>query len=536
MEVCLFARPKGRRFRKGAVGLARWLRRAAAALLCACLCLTCACSSDPADGSSGASGVGQSGGTQGNAGGASTPVMGYCAYDTLNPYTTVSKLNQELSTLLYDGLYALSPSFEPIERIAVACSTADNKTYTVTLRQGVYFTNGTEVTAPDVEASFLAAKASTVSGWRSALTGVSSCKASADNPYLVTFTVSTPVESLPELLTFPIFQAGSELGTNQYSQANTPSGSGRYAIYHQNGEGWLFRNEEWAFGTVSLERIDLCNIPNDDALEYYMEQGRIDFYYTDLASELLPTYHGEYLSVDLTNIVFLVCNPETPLLDADMRRALSLCIDRIKLSKDAYYSQAKAATGLYSPSDVRRSTSQKLSVNAQTEQMHELMKKMGYEGRDKDGYYITAEGKRMSFSLLVSLDSTSRLQVAQQLSEQLAGCGIELLINSIPQEQYLSAVKDGAYDLYIGEIKLGRNFDLSTLVNVFSTGSGTQTYTAYRRVRSGLLDIPSFIAAAEEEMTVLPLVYRCGVLINNSPLKGLTPSCADPYYNIHTLG
>ena len=44
------------------------------------------------------------------------------------------------------------------------------------------------------------------------------------------------------------------------------------------------------------------------------------------------------------------------------------------------------------------------------------------------------------------------------------------------------------------------------------------------------------MAATAEEMTVLPLVYRCGVLINNSPLKGLTPSCADPYYNIHTLG
>ena len=516
--------------------MARWIRRVAVGLLCAVLCLTCACSSDPADSGSNASGDGQNGGTQGNAGSVSTPVMGYCVYDTLNPYAAVSKLNQELSMLLYDGLYALSPSFEPIQRLAVSCTTADDKIYTVTLRSGVYFTNGVEVTAADVAASFAAAKASTVSGWRSALTNIASCEAAADNPYVVTFTLYTPVESLPELLTFPVFNAGTEEGNNQYDQPNTPVGSGRYAVYHQNGESWLFRNEAWTFGSVSLERIGLCNIPNDDALEYYMEQGRIDFYYTDLSSETLPTYQGEYLSVDLTNIVFLVCNPDTPLLDADMRRALSLSIDRVRLSKDAYYSQAKAATGLYSPSDARRSATQTLSAEAQSEQMHALMKEIGYEGRDKDGYYVTAAGNRMSFSLLVSLDSTSRLQVAQQLSEQLAGCGIELLINAVPQEQYLSAVKDGAYDLCLGEIKLGRNFDLSTLVNVFSAGSGTQTYSAYRRVRGGLLDIASFTQIAEKEMTVLPLVYRCGVLINNSSLKGLTPSCADPYYNIHTLG
>lgn len=508
-----------------------FLRRLSAGLLAAVLCMgLCGCDGEIA----GTDPTGSS--ASGTDPAASVPhalTLGYCRTDTLNPYTAKSKLNQEISTLLYDGLYTVSPEREAVPRLATSCVTGDNRTFRVHLRTGVSFSDGNSVTAEDVIASFETAKKSAAAGYQSALSQLTECVSEGGDTLLFTAKVSLP--SIEELLTFPVFRAGSEEGLNEYQLPVTPAGTGRYRMRSLGDEAWLEANAFWCGGDIALRRIELLDVPDEEALRFYMEQGRMDFYYTDLSESNLPTYEGEYLSTDLTNLVFLQCNPACTGLDATVRRGIGMAVDRTALAGNAYFSQAEPVKGLFPEDWSRTAGLQKLGLTADVAAAKALFTEAGYEGKDNEGFYVNAAGERMSFSLLVSADNASQTVAAQQIVQQCAVLGISLRVNALPRAEYLDAVKGRDYDLYLGEMKLGRNLDCTTLLNFFSVGGKTKTYAAWKQYKVGEIDAAGLVRTLEAELPLIPLLYRRGVLINTGSLRGLTPSVSDLYYNLQDL-
>jgi len=456
--------------------------------------------------------------------------LGWAINDTVNPYKAKSKLNKELTTLLYDGLYTTAPDFSAVPRLAQACSTADDLVYYVSLKANAVFTDTTQVTSDDVVYSFEAARKSSSGGYKDMLNDIGTC--TAVDLFTVCFTLKRLVPEFESLLVFPVIKAYSDEGETPYGTSATPVGTGRYVFNRNYGSAWLSSNGSWCGGSVNIQRIELVDVPDNEALSYYVEVGKVSSWYTDLSGETLPTYPGSYIPVDLRNVVFLVSNSENELLDDRMRRVISCCIDRETLASSAYYGQALAANGIYSPAKSATASYQGMDTEKDSETANRLLYEMGYTSKNSDGKLLGADGNLISFRLLCNSESSSRLSAARTIASACALAGITVLVDSKPREEYLTAIEEGNFDLYLGEMKLNSNHDLTTLLNINGVGSNSAAAGTYKKLKKGSANLSEFIAAQDADLSVMPLLYRRGVVVVTGRLTGLTPSSTDIYYNI----
>ena len=85
----------------------------------------------------------------------------YLKGETADPITCPDGAMQTLGALLYEGLFALAGSFDPQPALAESYTyDAARYTYTITLRSGVTFSDGSAVTARDVVNSLRRAQSS----------------------------------------------------------------------------------------------------------------------------------------------------------------------------------------------------------------------------------------------------------------------------------------------------------------------------------------------------------------------------------------
>ena len=125
----------------------------------------------------------------------------YCESDTINPYTAVTNINVQLCQLIFDPLFKVNNSFEPINCLAESFELVD-KTCNVVIKNAT-FSDMTNVTADDVVYSFNLAKKSNTA-YKAQLTGVVSC--TAKDIKTVTFTLSSADPYFVNLLDFPIIK------------------------------------------------------------------------------------------------------------------------------------------------------------------------------------------------------------------------------------------------------------------------------------------------------------------------------------------
>ncbi|MDL1903147.1 ABC transporter substrate-binding protein, partial [Anaerolineae bacterium CFX9] len=75
--------------------------------------------------------------------------------NSLDPHVGYDTLSWPVSSLFYIGLIGLDENQQPIPKLAESVEVSeDGLTYTFTLREGVLFSNGREVTGEDVKYSF----------------------------------------------------------------------------------------------------------------------------------------------------------------------------------------------------------------------------------------------------------------------------------------------------------------------------------------------------------------------------------------------
>ena len=73
---------------------------------------------------------------------------------TLDPHATGAHPTPHIALSMWEGLFALGAQFEPVGELAESWSpSADSKSWTINIRQGVKFHNGKELTAEDVKSS-----------------------------------------------------------------------------------------------------------------------------------------------------------------------------------------------------------------------------------------------------------------------------------------------------------------------------------------------------------------------------------------------
>lgn len=491
----------------------------------------------------------------------------YCGNDTLNPYSAVTKSNQELGELLFDPLIKLDRSFQPSYVLAKEIK-LNGKSCVIDLKR-ITFSDGSFLTAEDVTYSIGKAKASST---RYAAQLANVVSASAADIDTVSLTLKSPDPYFVNLLDFPVIKMNSDTRKDKDNRVLPPIGCGRYLFDDEAKK--LTANSSYHGGALNIASISLVDTPDDEALQHNIEVGSVSMYFTDLGDNTLPKMTGKSLSVPMNHLVYLGVNAaNTRLAVPEIRQAICAAIDRDSISDSAYYGHAGPAAGPF-PSEWKNAEGmQTIAPTQNLTQAVANLEKVGYNNKDKDGYYVDARGKRLSFTLLCNVENSARVAAAALLSKQLAAAGIELKVSTVNWNAYQAAVTGGNFDLYLGEVKLPNNMDMTQLVTpggaaaygvtppvTFSAASSSEpssssgasdssgssssentpeapppltTAELLSRFYAGTATLSEVLAAFMSELPVIPLCHRSGQVVYSANLTtGPESTVSDLFFGI----
>ena len=464
----------------------------------------------------------------------------YSQTDSFNPYTAKAKLNRQLSLLLYDPLIKYDNEFNPVYCLAENAS-LDGKTCTVTLKTA-YFTDGSPLTAQDVLYSYNIAKKSNTS-YASSLYEVASVSGDGST---VVFTLSQNDPYFLNLLNFPVIKAGSDGQKNADGVEISPVGCGRYCISGEDST--LIRNENYYGKKGAVSKIKLINAPDETSVSHYVEVGTADIYYADESTVNVARMSGKRVDVNTNSFVYIGINGNYgPLTSSSLRYALSAAINRQEICHSAYFDNATPASGFFNPVIKETSAVQSLKTVADSKITIENLDKIGYNRLD-NGYYLNGAGKRLTLTLLVNSDNQSRVTAAKLISSQCAAAGIEINVVKRSYAEYMSMLSSGSFQLYLGEIMVPANMDMShltvpggsasygvtSLAVDESTGETVKTVCAEMtdRYHTGECSLSDLAGAYLTEMPQIPVCYRNGMLFYTSRIKNnVEASLSDIFFS-----
>lgn len=464
----------------------------------------------------------------------------YCESDTVNPYTAVTNINVQLCQLIFDPLFKVDNSFEPINCLAESFELAD-KTCHVVIKNAT-FSDMTNVTADDIVYSFNLAKNSNTA-YKAQLKGVVSC--TAKDIKTVTFTLSKADPYFVNLLDFPIIKKDSDKQTTSDGAIIPPVGCGRF-IFNETLKT-LSPNVRYHGAKNKVSEIKLINAPDSESVSHYVEVGATDIYYTSLNDGEILQMSSKKVSVPLNNLIYIGVNQNyAPLSNVYLRYAISAAIDRTRISNVAYYTNAVPATGIFHPNFADASKYQTIEKTANSKISIENLEKIGYNREDA--------GKKISLTVLVNRENTFRVSTAELICEQLRSVGINASVIKTSYSDYKARLSSGNFQLYVGEVRILNNMDVSNLIVPGGSAAfgvkedtltqedkqTTETVNNYSKISdivngfySGKNTLADIVTASQTQMPIIPICFRNGLLFHNEDISGdITAVVSDVFFSI----
>ncbi len=474
----------------------------------------------------------------------STITLLYSTSDSFNPYESITDQNRQIAKLLFEPLVKTDNEFNPVMCLAQDIK-AEGTTCTVTLKT-VNFSDGTMLTADDVVYSYKAAVAAR-GLFASKLYEVKSI-AAADSKTVV-FTLKKADPYFQNVLDFPIFKAGSDKLTDEDSVKLVPIGCGKYVFNDDKTE--LLQNPKYYGKQGEITKIRLINAPDRESVAHYVEIGAADIYFNDISNGEIIRMSGQKLDINLNNLVYIGVNHSVgDLSQALLRQALSSGIDRNAICANAYYNNALSAKGFFTPVWDAVKSVQNIQTSQNSQITIENLEEIGYNSLDREGVRYRG-GRSLRFSLLVNRENRSRVAAAELIAEQLLPLGIKLTVVSVSFAQYQKRLKSGEFQLYLGEVNITENMDVSSLVVpggsvAYGIKSTVPTVTEgeppsataadiVNSFYTGKAEITDVVSALQTEMPIIPVCYRTGVLFFEDGITNVNgASQNDIFLNIHS--
>lgn len=439
---------------------------------------------------------------------------------TFDPITCPDGVQQTVASLLYEGLFALDAQFEP-QPVLCASYTYDaaSFTYVFTLRSGVTFSDGSTLSAADVLATYRRAAES--ERYAPRFSGIASMRASGDT---LTVTLTRANARFPALLDIPIVKSSTE-------DDLIPLGTGAY-LYVSGSDGPELRaNAAWWRGvSLPLARIALAAVKdNDTAVSLFNSYG-VHFLLLDpTGSGALPS-GSQFDMTDISSSTMLYLGFHTgraPLADASVRSAMSARIDRDALVSSLLSGHAQSTQFPLSPQSPLYP--QALEYRTGAADYAAALESAGLT--DGTGHTLT---------LLVNEENRFKCAVAESLCTQLSTAALTVTLRALPWNDYLAALEGGNFDLYLGEVRLRADWDISSLLDA----SGTLNYGGYASetmsaLHSAALEagegitLERFYRAFAEETPIAPLLFKTSAVFTPAALiDGLSSTAANPFYGL----
>lgn len=430
---------------------------------------------------------------------------------SLNPYECTDYVNKSLLPLLYQGLFATDQDYQSWPILCESYRVSwDMKTYTFTLAQAT-FSDGTPVTAADVEASLKQAKSGTV--YKGRFQQVE--RISATEEGAVEIQMKTPCENLPLLLDVPIVKATE-------TEAELPLGTGPYVLMTGSQPGLQRRKDWWCTGgvPVTAERVQLVQASNPAGLRDAFEFSNLSLVTTDPGSDSYADFHSDYELWECENgiFVYLGFNQNSDVLSQkEIRLGMLRAIDRDKIVSRIYRGFATSAALPASPNFP------------------------GYNGALADQYsydrskliQAVAANRDVAaaeLTLLVNSDDGLRLRLAHELAQELTQYGLNVRVSEKAGTEYTQALKKGEFDAYLGQTRLSPNMDLSAFFESKGTltAGGLEDPALYSLSLEALANVGNYYNLHQiimEKGLICPILFRSyAIFTQRGSFGGLEPA------------
>jgi peptide/nickel transport system substrate-binding protein len=376
----------------------------------------------------------------------------------LNIYSSDGSLDY-LVELVYDKLLAPSPYVDkPVPGLAERATQIDDKTWTVTLRDGVTWHDGTPFTAADVKFTYESYRDGIPNRHTHHVNQVPQVDhIIIDDRRSVRFVCNDPCPTLGPV-TFadlPILPKHIWENVKEPQTYNAlPIGTGPYKLVERRPDQ-LFRfqaSESYFMGRPLVDQLVMPVIKDSNAMFTALISGEIDV----AARDLPPELRGEIgrqpaiksIQTAPLSLVGLHLNFErVPFDRPEFRRAFSLMIDRQQIVDTVLLGEGRPATQGYNHPDSPW-TKPGLSTPFDRKQAIRLLDDLHFLDRNHDGIREMAGGQPLAFTLAVPSNEPVWVRAVETVAAQAQAVGIKLTVQPLDSGTVLGLFRSRQFDIY----------------------------------------------------------------------------------------
>ena len=429
------------------------------------------------------------------------------AFDGVNPFSAWSGPSTECFGLTYDFLTSYDREYKPVPGLARKWETsADGKTWTFRIIDGMKWQDGVPLTARDVAFTFnLILKTQDVT-FSHYLDGVTSVTAPDDTTLVITtrrpnagmLAIRIPV--LPE----HIWRGADPENLGGFN--NWPVvGSGPFRVAEQEKGRWVRMEANRDYppelgGPPTVDDVYFVLSPNADALMRDYRAGRLDgivdwpaTYYKILKS-LPGTTAVAAPAIGFHELGFNCwASPRSkgdPLLrDVAVRQAIGWAIDRGKIDATSMEGLAVPGTSLISPVQGiwHWEVPAGQEVTFDPEKARQILEDAGYVDTDGDGVRENAGGKKLDFRFVTLNEYPEDRAAGKLIVSWCADVGVKLRLERMDEGAFYDRVyPDADYDVFIwswrGDIDPGFLLSTFTTAQILKWGDSQYSNPEYDKL------------------------------------------------------
>jgi peptide/nickel transport system substrate-binding protein len=367
--------------------------------------------------------------------------------------------------LVYESLVTVSDEGLPEPYLAESWATEDGGvTWTFTLRENLYFSDGSPLTAADVAASgqhlLDMAKNEDITAqgyYRNIRYMVAKFTAKDDRTLVVTAASARPYYGLLYAMTFPVVPAAQ-------ADMAAPYGSGPYkfsAFEPANNYMLLTVNERWWQSAPQVKEIVISTYASNKDLITAYEYARVDTVFTRLVSaaqyksgvsSLSVTYSTRQLETLLMNF------NEIPLENLNVRRAIRAAIDKTLIANNVYMGMI-VDTDTPVPPGSWLYYDQELIYKYNLELAQQLLQEEGWIDSDGDGILdkiIDGKTRNLVLRLFVyeDPDNNVRFETANMIADMLEKLKMKINITAMTFEEVQQKLQANSFDLVLASFQM----------------------------------------------------------------------------------
>ena len=398
---------------------------------------------------------------------------------------------------------------------------ADGLSISFKIRDGVVFSDGTPLTAEDVQFSwrFLMDERIAVPRARGYYSRITDVSVDGPNvifhfaePYFLSFELAGGLPIMPKHF-YGKYLRSVEAAEQFNTSTGLVMGSGPYRM--QSPTAWkpgdlieLVRNERyWGWVRPAFDRRVWKTITSDAAQLTEFKNGGVDFYearaleYRDLLTSDAVAARAdsyEYFS-PLSGYRFIGWNIERSggesfFKDKRVREAMTYLTDRQRLVEEVLLGHAIVVNGPFNPFGLQANAELPVREYDPVKAM-ELLAAAGFKDRDGDGVIESAEGEPFSFKLSYPAANDSVKRIVLMLKDMYVRAGVLMEPEPLDWPVLIDRVLNKAIDAVLIGWGGGLESDVYQNMHSSQTGSGGDNFIQYRS-----LELDKLIEAARGEI------------------------------------